>query len=342
MKVLWILLFLSSLSSTLQATDHRDFPAYEIGQESTRKEGLTVNILTSINGWGLTADLVIIQEALQELGHSVRPIDILSEEHTTIPYADINLFIEMFDPNLFSFANVNWFIPNPEWYSDPISKLDDFDLILCRTREVERIFQQLGKPTYFLGFTSFDRYRDDIQIDFGQYGHFAGASFQKGTVPLLNVWLERADFPSLLMMTRYQEAMETPNLKIINWWVPHEEFAQLLNQTGVHLCLSETEGFGHSIMEAMSVGAVVVVVDAPPMNEFIQDPRCLVPYKATWQKWLATNYCFDEMALCESIQNLMNLPEEELAEIGQRNREFYLAKKKEFLENFSNLLKGIQ
>ncbi|MES2199112.1 MAG: glycosyltransferase [Chlamydiota bacterium] len=57
-----------------------------------------------------------------------------------------------------------------------------------------------------------------------------------------------------------------------------EDLRKIQNKTGIHLCPSEVEGFGHCIFEALSTGAVVITTDAPPMNEFIKDPRCLVPF----------------------------------------------------------------
>jgi hypothetical protein len=53
---------------------------------------------------------------------------------------------------------------------------------------------------------------------------------------------------------------------------------------GVHLCLSSKEGFGHYLNSARASGALVVVTDHPPMNEFTdgQTDGVLCPPSAIW------------------------------------------------------------
>ena len=137
-------------------------------------------------------------------------------------------------------------------------------MIVCRTKECQRIFQNLGKEVYFLGFTSKNYYDASIEKDFSQFFHLAGNSLQKGTSTIIGMWKENPEFPRLTILKHGYIDPDLINLSWIPNYVSVEELCLLMNQSGVHLCPSETEGFGHYIMEAMSTGAVVITTDAPP------------------------------------------------------------------------------
>lgn len=307
------------------------------GKEVATKK-LKINIFSDSNGRGLETDQNILKNALERLGHTVNSV---SFDNISKPIdADINIFIEFITLHYIRKAKTNWFIPNPEWYRQNLELLDQMDLILCRTKEVERIFQQLNKKTFFLSFTSPDCYREEVEKDYELCAHLPGASIQKGTAAITNIWESNPQFPPLVIVNflDYFLPISLVNLTWIPYRLPVDEFRVLQNHCGLHLCLSETEGFGHYLMEAMSTGAVVVTTDAPPMNEFINDPRCLVPYSKTTLQRLATNYYVDQDLLEAKINSLMQLSHEELRRIGLNNRKQYLKTQQEFYSNLEKLL----
>lgn len=311
------------------------------GENNTDRapESLQINIITYCNSVGLETDYNLMKDALEGLGHSVRSVYWHSNEE--VPFADINIFFEHIVPDKFSWARLNWFVPNPEWFISGTHCLDSLDLILCRTHEVERIFQAMHKPTYYLGFTSPDCYESDIPKDYSQLLHLAGLSISKGTQTVIDLWERNSSLPLLSLVTRrpWSFSIENPeNLNVYGFWLSENDLRRFQNNCGIHLCPSETEGFGHYIMEAMSVGAVIVTTDAPPMNEFITDPRCLVPYHHSGIMRLAQTYYVDQDLLEAQIQCLAQLPLEELEEIGKNNRLRYLKLKEQFLERLENLI----
>ena len=70
---------------------------------------------------------------------------------------------------------------------------------------------------------------------------------------------------------RWPEREWPSNVTIVRQKMPLPELRRLMATTGIHVCPSACEGFGHSINEARSLGAVVVTTDAPPMNELVTD-----------------------------------------------------------------------
>ncbi len=296
---------------------------------------LTINIICWNNGGGQTNDFKILSSALSELGHVVNPVDFLAKE---APKADINIFIErMMNESLFASANENYFMPNAEWCREGEELIKKFDLILCRTKETERIFHSITPKTYYLGFTSLDKHQNGVKKRFDHFLHLKGKSEQKGTNKILKLWAKKPNFPKLTLLTVSGKNPKLKNLEFKRKFLPEETVTSLQNTCGIHLCPSETEGFGHYISEAMSTGAVVVTTNAPPMNEFITDPRCLVQYKRTTPQYLATNYYVDQKDLGMVIEKLRKLPKKELRKIGRENRRRYLENRNAFLERLKVL-----
>src|ERR1700722_15707055 len=107
---------------------------------------MKVNIVTIFNGAGLETDYRLLRAVLEGFGARVTGVS-LEDPH--FPEADLNVFFEVFVPYKFSSAPLNWFVPNPEWFCNRVEDLSHFDLILCRTREAERIFQGLSQKTHY-------------------------------------------------------------------------------------------------------------------------------------------------------------------------------------------------
>jgi hypothetical protein len=302
-------------------------------------QSLQINLFSEQNGKGLEASRQILKNELVKLGHTIYEKKFSEKKCKECPQADLNIFFERINTNWLDRAPVNWFIPNPEWYIQNLKLLNQIDLILCRTHEVERIFNDMNKKTYYLDFSSRDCLDTSIEKDFRLCLHVAGGSHYKGTQAILKAWTGREDLNPLTILIRYSlRYPNQPNLQWIQERLPLADLRILQNCCGIHLCPSETEGFGHYLMEAMSTGAVVITTDAPPMNEFIDDARCLVPYLRAVPCQLATSYFVDSEQLMQKVEALRDLPIEELKKIGERNRANYLLKTEEFHQNLKRLM----
>ncbi len=285
---------------------------------------LRINLVGYRNGVGLDQDIDILINELTKLGHVVDTVDY--RNHNPRPKADINIFIEVINEHLLQYANENYLLPNPEWYTAPGHTILHFNKILCKTREAERIFKEINPNTVFMSFTCQDRYDPLITKNFRSPLHLAGGSIQKSTNEVFLAWQQNPHLPKLTLI-KHRGGWSYPhieNLHLVYHYLCLAEIIYNQNYHGLHICPSTTEGFGHYIMEGLGCGAVVVTTNAPPMNEFVKDERCLVPYYHTAPHYLGINYHIQPEALANVVENLLSLPEEELQEIGRKNREYFL------------------
>lgn len=307
-----------------------------------QRHSLTFNIISHslTNGAGKEVDVSIITGELEKLGHKFNLCDY--EVLTTLPpSADINIFLAQLKPEWNKTATRNWFIPNPELCKEDLQDIKDMDLILCKTKETERIFTPLCDHVYYIGFTSIDHFHPNVEKNFHQYLHVAGKSRAKGTTNILNIWKHHPELPSLTAIRHnpfVQTTIRHRNYKIITKRLPLEQLLTLQNTSGIHLCPSRAEGFGHYIMEGMSTEAVILTTDAPPMNEFITDPRFLIKYSSTEKRQYAKAYVVDDKDFLEKLKALQEISAEELREIGKNNRQEYLRRGQAFKENFKILI----
>jgi hypothetical protein len=196
---------------------------------------------------------------------------------------DVNVFIEKARPEMFAMARYNILIPNQEMFARcDVNRLKGIDLVLCKTDCAASIFGQLPVVTDMMGFTSPDCLQAEITPDYTQYFHLAGKSApRRATLEILALWQQNPQFPKLTVVAHYlntEPYRDCANICVRSDYLSDRELRRLQNEIGIHICLSQTEGFGHFIVEAMSSRALVITTDAMPMNELIQPDRgILVP-----------------------------------------------------------------
>ncbi len=240
---------------------------------------------------------------------------------------DVNLSIESLLPEWFARARFNCLLPHPEWF-EPwwCEHLTQVDLVLCKTREAERIFSARGARTAFTGFTSVDRFEAGVRRDERAFFHLAGNSLQKGTVPLIALWQRHPEWPTLTVVQHpeFAKPVSAANIHLRAEFLADAELRELQNRHGVHLCPSETEGFGHSLVEAMSCGALVITTNAPPMNQHVTPARgLLAEFAATKPQRLATNYYFDVGSLEKQVELALAMRPERRTELCRNARNWF-------------------
>ena len=323
-----------------------------------------INLIGWDNGRGLSHDLRLLRETLEALGHEVHFTPTGPKRHRLTPAAvllctrllwrwlrrgcrgswkfDANIMLEHVRPAYLGVARRNLFIPNPEWMSQRDERhLHQLDAVLAKTRVAASTFQARGIRTLYIGFRSTDCLIPQIPRQ-TRFLHLAGASRMKGTRRLLALWRQHPEWPPLLVLQAPLNAQgipSTPERDNVEHRIATlediDEVRLLQNSHVYHLCLSEAEGWGHYIAEAMSCGAVVITCDAPPMNEMVRPGRgLLVSATAVGQLNAAMRYHFDEASLEATIEYTRTLDAAQCAAIGAEARAWFEANQR----NFAGLL----
>ena len=319
-----------------------------------------INLIGWDNGRGLSHDLRLLRETLTLQGHDVHITSVGPKRRRWTPRAlwirlqllrqslqrgdgmrwkfDVNIMLEHVQPAYFSTAHRNFFIPNPEWLSKRDERhLHRFEAMLAKTRVAAATFQARGLPTRYIGFRSTDCLIPEMPRQ-PHFLHLAGASRMKGTARLLAVWRRHPEWPPLLVLQSPQTAQgmpTTPDRENVRHRVATlrniEEIRRLQNSHLFHLCLSEAEGWGHYIAEAMSCGAVAITCDAPPMNELVRPDRgLLVAASAAGPLNAATRYHFDEAALEAAVERACGMDSGQYKALGAAARRWFESNQQRF------------
>lgn len=310
---------------------------------------LKVNLIVRDNGLGLSRDARLLAAALEAHGCEVHAT-LLDASHERrrwvlsrswkaalcharhawarrkgrLPF-DLNIMFEHLWPEHLPLARLNIALPNPEWFDrKDLRHLSRIDRVWTKTAHAGPLFASLGRPTSYIGFVSEDRNDSAVPRTEGFF-HLAGGSLTKGTDRLLALWARHPEWP-LLTIVRHAsgEATVPANVRLITDYLSDDALRRLQNSHRFHLCPSETEGYGHYIGEAMSVGAVAIGVDAPPMNELLgADRGLLVPATPDGSMGLAIRYLFDETAMEQAIARAVAMPQNEYDALGRAARAWF-------------------
>ena len=267
---------------------------------------LSVNIIGWDNGGGLSRDIELLCDVLETHGCTVfvnrmyrgaRQLPSLSRAARRLcasrfgkfavrrvgcrpPYA-LNIHLEEPQPGYFWLARRNVLIPNQEMFTlRSIPHLSGITEVWAKTRISLKLFTQLGCSVRLLGWSGTDRREPGAGVIKRNVGlHVAGSSTATGTDAVLGVWGRNPSWPTLQVLRRphnylgravpWRERDARPNIEMVTDRVEEQALRRLQNESALYVCPSEAEGFGHIVLEGLSVGGVVITTDAPPMNELV-------------------------------------------------------------------------
>ena len=315
------------------------------------------NIVGWNNGGGLSRDIEILRQLLAELGWNValngtrsirarrwllirawsrarrRTLKFGARNGLIDPPFEINLHLEDINGEYMALAKRNVLIPNQEWLRDTsIHHLSAIDEVWTKTRIAQRLFTERGCNVRYLGWMGNDRRLvGQAPARSIKALHIAGSSLWKGTEALLDVWYDNPSWPLLTVLRRdhgydgepltWRARAPRANVKLIADRVDDELLKTMQNEASIHICPSEAEGFGHNILESMSVAAITITTDAPPMNEMITpETGLLVPAERSEPMGVDKRYFVSHHELARAITTALHMGDRERERTGATAR----------------------
>jgi hypothetical protein len=324
---------------------------------------IRVHLIARDNGAGLSRDLEILKRVIGAAGFELTVSAIgaggvrrfitrtrvrmalasrARREGAAFGTFDVNLMDEHLRPEYAPLARRNVLMPHPEWFDvEWTPELRAIDRVFAKTRHAVPLFEALGCRTDFTGFTSFDRLLREVPRE-PAFFHLGGRSGNKGSQAIIDLWSHKPSWPQLTLIQR--KPLRLPpampaNVRLISDYIDDAELQALQNRNLFHLCPSETEGFGHHLVEGMSVGAIVLATDAPPMNEMVTPERgVLAGYSRTGKQQLATTYYVDPDALEAGVERMLAFDASERRVRSERARAWWEENDRAFGERLAHAI----
>lgn len=304
---------------------------------SQRKKNI-INIYFRDNNGGLSHDAKLITTLLKKSGFTVyhngkplrfrkvlKPIKSMKSLLGLTSFfgekkVSISIHLERIVNNGLCLANKNILIPNLEWLREDSYRLfSKMDLFLCKTHSAKDFFDKRDLPAVYTSFSSISPYDEQYEQKPNTFIHIAGNSTEKGTLPLIQLWLKHPEWPKLTVIVREARHLKKQKVKNINYidkFLERDKLKQLQNEAEIHLCPSEAEGFGHYICEPLSCGAIVVTVNGYPMNELVQPERgFLIQANHNEAFRYSRKFIFDPSNLENIIETILEMSKNEKTEL---------------------------
>lgn len=237
-------------------------------------------------------------------------------------------------------------IPNQEWFRvSGISLLPHIHQVWCKTHLAYSIFNELGVPTRYIGFSlGQEPLLDQSELSKFEFFSRIGRSAYRGAEKLVSIWSQHPEWPTLnLVIDASRRIYPCPaNVIYVDEFLSVEDYHAYADRFVFHLYATETEGFGHSIYESMRAGAIVLLTNAPPMNEIVTDEGVvLIPAIYCGHKGLSPRFSVTQLGLEHSVSRALGLSEHERHHISAHAKTFVSRMDDEFRVQLNQALMTI-
>lgn len=306
---------------------------------------------------GLHQDALILR-GLLTLVHEKVVIRPVYHALPQCPEADYNIFIEVVNPALFSYARKNILIPNPEWYYKTwIPYLSMFDEIWVKTREAEHIFfnlvEGMNVSVKYIGWTSIDKvfaekknYHKAI-VPVGKNIYRAPKQILKAYLEIKKSDIEFYNKLPVLHIPAHPKHIqigfpdELKDKVIVLGELTDTQYSDLLHECGLLICTSASEGYGHAINEGMSAGCNLILSPIKPFYELTSKAHFLELHQNVQHPdCLGELIDVSTVSIITALKEYVNKDFKSKKELSQQIRKEYEERHEQFIKLFSGIIKA--
>lgn len=278
--------------------------------------------------------------------------------------ADVNFFLEVINPSLFSYARKNIWIPNPEWtYKTWLPYVNMVDEIWVKTMEARRIFNeavQYQKPVRYIGWTSIDKaWSVDQKKNYSKAILPIGKNIFRQPKAVFQAYMRiKEENPTLYSKLPVLHVVYSPDVMTIvcpeqiadkvllkSEVMKQNEYDELMKECGLCICLSVAEGFCHAVNECMSAGCFLLLSPILTFKEdLIGQNRAGACYTDASQRTpqpdrLDVYVDSSVESVVNSLSYYTNLTFKEKRESSEMNRKLYENRHEQWVETMKTVIK---
>lgn len=319
---------------------------------------MRINIISVDNKHSLSEDSEMIFETLKKLYSRKRKIQFeFANFHTNLAkVADVNIYVGIINNSFFKYAPINILVLDQHKFDKVwIPYLNRCDYVITKNEYCSTILKSYipSEKIVNLGWKNTDKFIYSVEKKFDEFLFVLGQSNFRLVKQILEIWKE--DYPTLTILSGLKyyenfniEKKEQDNIKYIEQYQKAQEYLTLINEKGVHICLSGCSSFANTLQDCIVSKGVPIALDCPPFREYITNNVTGFLVKQRKKKKLKNSLGsefvvdMDELkSVIERVINLMKTDELKLEEMGEKGQKDNLQNDRTFDRNLKDFFDKI-
>ena len=308
---------------------------------------MKINIISIDNKHSLSEDCEMIFETLKKIYSRKKKVqfEFVQFHKNMAKVADVNIFVGIVNNSFFKYAPINILVIDQQKFNKVwIPYLSKLDFVIAKNEYTKTILETyLDKEKIIhIGWKTLDKFAVSLEKKFEEYLFVLGQSNYRHISSVLEIWKE--DYPKLNIIAGLNffknkgiEKKEQANINYIEQYQTTEEYLTLLNNNGIHICLTSCSSYSNTLHDCITAKSVPIALDCPPFKEYIINNVSGFLVKNNKKKklkhFLGSEYTIDKedlVKVIEKVNNLIETDELKLEEMGDKAKENNQQSNKDF------------